>query len=120
MTYSEFGSYLFWYSIIAAVLLGILLVAAAVRGYRSTERKRLKILQIAAVSVIWITATAFAQFVDAFFIISNTARIESRSEVVTVNYNESFRGLIIYQVIWILLSLALAYFLYRKPKSKLN
>ena len=119
MTYSEFGSYLFWYSIISAVLSAVLLIAAAVRGYRSTERKRFKILQIAAAFAIWIAATAFIQFVDAFFIISNTARIESRSEIVTVDYNESFRGLIIWQIIWILLSLAMAYFVYRKPKSKL-
>lgn len=116
MTYSEFSSYLFWYAQISAGLLAILLVVASVRGYRASERKRLKVLQIAAASVIWIAATIFIQLLDAFYIYMNTHTDWTRE----LEFDKSFRGLIIYQIIWIALSLGLAWFVKRKPKTKLS
>lgn len=119
MTYSEFGPYLGWSSLIVAGLLAILLIIASVRGYRASERKRLKVVQIAAAFVIWIAATAFIQLVDALYIIMNSHNIKTR-EGQMLRYDESFRGLIIYNLIWILLSLGLAFFVNRKPKSKFS
>lgn len=117
MTYFEFSPYLFWFAQILTGLLAILLIIASVRGYRATERKRLKVVQIVAASVIWIAATAFTQVVDGLFMYMNTHHVyEDRM----LRFDESFRGLIIYNLIWIVLSLGLAYFVYRKPKSKLN
>lgn len=119
MTYSEFSPYLFWYAQITTGLLAVLLIITSVKGYRATENKKRKILHVVVVFAIWIVATVFIQIVNALYIIANTHNTETREEQILV-FNKSFWGLIIYQIFWILLSLCLAFFVSRKPKTKLS